>query len=74
MQPHEATSGGDSAPLRIVGAGPKAGVIYSSDYRELGLVRYPFSRTAIGLTVPTSNGAAEQISFEYTGPNDLIQP
>lgn len=60
-------------PLRIVGSGPKAGVIYSSDYRELGRVRYPFSQTAIGLTVATSNGAADRISFEYTGPNDLIQ-
>ena len=36
-------------------------------------VRYPFSQTAIGLTVATSNGVADQISFEYTGPNDLIQ-
>jgi len=60
-------------PLRIAGSGPKAGVIYSSDYRELGRVRYPFSQTAAGLTVATSNGAADQISFEYTGPNDLIQ-
>ena len=60
-------------PLRIVGSGPKAGVIYSSDYRELGRVRYPFSQTAVGLTVATSNGVADQISFEYTGPNDLIQ-
>lgn len=60
-------------PLRIAGSGPKAGVIYSSDYRELGRVRYPFSQTAVGLTVATSNGAADQISFEYTGPNDLIQ-
>jgi len=60
-------------PLRIVGSGPKVGVIYSSDYRELGRVRYPFSQTAIGLTVATSNGVADQISFEYTGPNDLIQ-
>ena len=60
-------------PLRIVGSGPKAGVIYSSDCRELGRVRYPFSQTALGLTVATSNGAADRISFEYTGPNDLIQ-
>lgn len=60
-------------PLRIAGSGPKAGVIYSSDYRELGRVRYPFSQKAVGLTVATSNGAADQISFEYTGPNDLIQ-
>lgn len=60
-------------PLRIAGSGPKPGVIYSSDYRELRKVRYPFSQTAIGLTVATSNGAADQISFEYTGPNDLIQ-
>ena len=60
-------------PLRIVGSGPKAGLIYSSDYRELGSVRYPFSQKAVGLTVATSNGAADQISFEYTGPNDLIQ-
>jgi len=60
-------------PLRIAGSGSKAGVIYSSDYRELGRVRYPFSQMAIGLTVATSNGAADRISFEYTGPNDLIQ-
>lgn len=60
-------------PLRIVGSGQKAGAIYSSDYRELGMVRYPFSQTAIGLTVATSNGAGDQIWFEYTGPNDLIQ-
>ena len=61
-------------PLRIAGSGPKAGVIYSSDYRELGRVLYPFSQTAVGLTVATSNGAADRISFEYIGPNDLIQP
>ncbi|NRF67103.1 DEAD/DEAH box helicase [Aquincola sp. S2] len=60
-------------PLRIAGSGPKVGVIYSSDYRELGRVRYPFSQKAVGLTVATSNGGADQISFEYTGPNDLIQ-
>ena len=59
-------------PLRIASAGPKAGVIYSSDYRELGRVRYPFSPNAIGLTVATSNGEADQVWFEYTGPNDLI--
>ena len=59
--------------LRIVGSGPKAGVIYSSDYRELGRVRYPFSQAALGLTVATSNGTADEIWFEYTGPKDLIQ-
>ncbi|PUE58598.1 DEAD/DEAH box helicase [Limnohabitans curvus] len=60
-------------PLRIAGSGPKAGVIYSSDYRELGRVRYHFNQKAVGLTVATSNGAADQIMFEYIGPNDLIQ-
>lgn len=37
--------------LRIAGSGPKASVIYSNDYRELGRVLYPFSQTAVGLTV-----------------------
>lgn len=52
---------------------PESAQLKSGDLGELGRVRYSFSQTAIGLTVATSNGAADQISFEYTGPNDLIQ-
>lgn len=40
----------------------------------LALPMLSVCQTALGLTVATSNGAADRIWFEYTGPNDLIQP
>lgn len=60
------------APLRITASGPKAGVIYTSDYREVGRVSYPFNQNAVGLTVATATGDVDKIWFEYVGPNDLI--
>lgn len=59
-------------PLRIAAAGPRSGAIYSSDYKEVGVVSYAFARNAVGLTVATATGDVGKIWFEYIGPNDLI--
>ena len=59
-------------PLRIAAAGPNAGAIFTSDYRQVGRVSYAFARNAVGLTVATATGDVGKISFEYVGPNDLI--
>ncbi|PJI96532.1 RAD3-like DEAD/DEAH box helicase [Acidovorax sp. 69] len=60
------------APLRIAASGPSAGLIFTSDYKEVGRVSYPFNQNAIGLTLATATGDIDKIRFEYIGPNDLI--
>lgn len=60
------------APLRIVASGPNAGAVYTSDYREVGRISFPFNQNAVGLTVATATGDVNKIWFEYVGPNDLI--
>lgn len=59
--------------LRVGGGQGGRDVVYTSDYRAVGRVTYPFNAEAKGLTVATATGASESFAFEYIGPNDLIQ-
>ncbi len=59
-------------PLRLGGGPGKEDAIYTADFKEVGKIGYAFNRSAVGLSIATATGAANEISFEYIGPNDLL--
>lgn len=59
-------------PLRLGGELGKEDAIYTADFKEVGKIGYAFNRSAVGLSISTATGAANEIAFEYIGPNGLF--
>lgn len=59
-------------PLRLGGCTGKERSVFTADYREVGALTWTPNPNAVGVVVATSNGAPDQLDFEYIGPDDLL--
>lgn len=59
-------------PLRFGGGPGKEHGVFTADHQEVGTLNFSSNPKAIGLTIATATGAADEVWFEYIGPGDLV--
>jgi len=66
---NEATAG---TALRIGSEHGKEQVVFSSDFEEIGVLKYNRNPEAVGVFVATAADMSDKISVEYIGPDELV--